>query len=296
MPISAAVKIDFFARKSGFDLDIRLEHVALTEEQCIEYQLPRTPIKKTETRLARFEAQYGSGATELDALEALHPGALRGILIEHIGRYYDPDLRANVEAAVERYNDELAVAKTDVEEQFAEEIAYINAQQERIAATFERVHGPAREAYDRIVRLAIARYNRALEVARADVMEMEEHLVMEAQRLLPRMKAALEDTTPEPEMFDWPEPAEVDEDDNALYDSRRGYVEQVDFYRAHRGDSDDVGLAADRVVLKTCAFPGCGRSFNGANPKRRFCSKGCTSKSFKKSLRERRGNGPSQAE
>jgi hypothetical protein len=37
MPISAAVKIDFIAKMSGHDLDIQLEHVALTEEQCIRY-------------------------------------------------------------------------------------------------------------------------------------------------------------------------------------------------------------------------------------------------------------------
>src|SRR4029077_6310446 len=79
MPISAAVKIDFFAKKSGVDLDIRLEHVVLTEEQCIQYRLPRTPIKETENRAASFEARYGAGATELDALEALHPGVLRQI-------------------------------------------------------------------------------------------------------------------------------------------------------------------------------------------------------------------------
>ena len=97
MPISAAVKIDFFAKKSGVDLDIRLAPVALTEEQCIQYQLPRTPIKKTETRLASFEARYGEGATELDALEALHPGALREILVEYIDRYYDHALDEEVE-------------------------------------------------------------------------------------------------------------------------------------------------------------------------------------------------------
>ena len=102
MPISAAVKIDFFAKKSGVDLDIRLAPVALTEEQCIQYQLPRTPIKKTETRLASFEARYGEGATELDALEAPHPGALREILVEYIDRYYDHALDEEVEHAVQQ--------------------------------------------------------------------------------------------------------------------------------------------------------------------------------------------------
>src|SRR6266851_3621875 len=87
MPVAAARKIDFYAKQSGVDLDIQFEHVALTEEQCRKYELPRTPIKPSERRVANFEAQHGEGGTELDALEALHPGVLRQILVEHIERY-----------------------------------------------------------------------------------------------------------------------------------------------------------------------------------------------------------------
>jgi hypothetical protein len=39
MPVAAAVKINFFAQQSGKDdLDIRFEHVALTHDQCVEYE------------------------------------------------------------------------------------------------------------------------------------------------------------------------------------------------------------------------------------------------------------------
>jgi hypothetical protein len=62
MPITAAVKIDFFSKKSGHDLDIRLEPVALTHEQCVQFQLPRTPIKETERRAGRFEERHGTPA------------------------------------------------------------------------------------------------------------------------------------------------------------------------------------------------------------------------------------------
>jgi hypothetical protein len=123
MPISASVKIDFFANKSGHDLDIRLEHVALTEEQCAQYRLPRTPIKETENRLADFEERYGEGATELDAAEALQPGALRQILVDHIERYRDDDLRDRVQGAVERYREELDGAERQVRYRHEEELA-----------------------------------------------------------------------------------------------------------------------------------------------------------------------------
>ena len=62
----------------------------LTEDQCRRYRLPRTPIKETERRKSRFEQRFGVGATELDALEALHPGEMRQIVDTEISRYIDP--------------------------------------------------------------------------------------------------------------------------------------------------------------------------------------------------------------
>jgi hypothetical protein len=285
MPISAAVKIDFFAKKSGVDLDIRLEHVALTPEQCVQYQLPRTPIKKTEGRAADFEAKYGEGATELDALEALHPGALREILVEHIERYYHHDLDQEIDDAVEQYRDQLESAEAEIEEQFSEQISDINDQRERIAAAFEQVNGRAEAAYRRAVVEAQRIYDEALERVRDEIDEMEDRLVTQAETLLARMKVALEEAVPDPDLFDWPEPAEA-EDGDALYDSTRGYVEQVDRYRDHTGAMTMMSAwPMDRVVTKTCKL--CGESFSAANPKRIFCTSRCTNKSYKNSLRAR---------
>jgi hypothetical protein len=76
MPVAVARKIEFMLRSEGHDLDIQVRPIVLTHEQCRQYRLPRTPIKASENRAARFEARFGEGATELDALEALHPGEL----------------------------------------------------------------------------------------------------------------------------------------------------------------------------------------------------------------------------
>jgi len=293
MPIAAAVKIDWFAKKSGVDLDIRLEPIALTAEQCIQYQLPRTPIKETEMRAAGFEARYGSGATELDALEALHPGVLRGIVVEYIDRYYDHDLDEEVEHAVEQYRDELDSAQSEIEERFSEQIRNLNAERERIVAAFELINGPAEEAYRRAVAEAYEVYTEALERVRPEIEEMEDRLVAQAETVLAQMKAALEVAAPDPDLFDWPEPAEGDEDDDALYASTRDYVEQVDVYRAHRGDDEDVGLAADRVITKSCTV--CGKSFDTPNERKLYCSSSCAHKAFRKSVRERGGAGPPQS-
>ena len=80
MPVATARKIEWLIRHSGEDLDVQLQPIVLTYDQCIEYELPRTPLKETERRAGSFEARFGEGATELDALEALHPGELQRIL------------------------------------------------------------------------------------------------------------------------------------------------------------------------------------------------------------------------
>jgi len=41
----------------------------------------------------------GSGATELDALEALHPGELERILVAEIERFHNPDFRFSLTPA-----------------------------------------------------------------------------------------------------------------------------------------------------------------------------------------------------
>src|SRR5262249_52290088 len=127
-------------------------------------------------------------------------------------------------------------------------------------------------------RLARARRDRILNEWRAYIERRERRLVRDAERLFPRMieelDAALADHA---DAFEWPDPAEGDDDESALYDSQRDYVEQVDIFRAHRGKDDDVGLAADREVTKTCQH--CGVEFTAAGhnaKKTKFCSTKCS--------------------
>ncbi len=57
-------------------------------------KLPRIPIKETERRKDNFELTFGVGATELDALEALHPGELARLLEAEIDNWLDASLSA----------------------------------------------------------------------------------------------------------------------------------------------------------------------------------------------------------
>jgi len=99
MPVTASRKIEKFLRDTDEIFDVRLIPIILTHEQCKEFELPRTPIKESEKRGNQFEKRFGEGATELDALEALHPGALREILRDAILSYRDLDLTFEVAGA-----------------------------------------------------------------------------------------------------------------------------------------------------------------------------------------------------
>ena len=76
MPVASARKIEFWLRHNHPDLDVTVDPLALLPEQAEHYGLPRTPIKEGESRAGKFEERFGRGATEIDALEALHPGEL----------------------------------------------------------------------------------------------------------------------------------------------------------------------------------------------------------------------------
>jgi hypothetical protein len=274
MPVAAARKIEFWLDKSGHDLDIKHEHVALTHEQCIRFNLPRTPIKGTETRGDKFEERFGEGGTELDALQALHPGALREILIEHIERYFDANLESELDAAIAIFRAEIDAADSAVDDEHDEDIRRVEAEREAILRAFGEVHDPAREAYRRVVDEAARVYDEAIEAARDRIMEMEEAFAARTQEVLDAMAEDLAEAAPVPDEFDWPEAAEADEWEDPLYDSARSYLEQVDRFRRAKGKGDG-GLSRNRVVIKICPAPDCGKTFESTNAKQRFCSKRC---------------------
>lgn len=89
MPLAVSRKIEYFVRNYGLNCDIKLVPLMLTSRQCVEYNLPRTPIKETEKRKDKFENRHGVGATELDAMEALHPGEMAKLIEKAIEPYFD---------------------------------------------------------------------------------------------------------------------------------------------------------------------------------------------------------------
>jgi hypothetical protein len=190
MPVSVAAKIDYVRRQKQLESDIQLRAVALTYEQCQRYDLPRTPIKDSDRSKDAFERRFGRGGTELDALEALHPGELRRIFENEINRYRDPQLLRSVDAGMQEIERAIEETSAKVREAYADELD--------------------------------------------DLRERYEGLKGETEDLWDRMRDDLEALTPDIGSIGWPEPREGDEDPDPLYDSKRGYVEQIDRFKHHQ--------------------------------------------------------------
>jgi len=73
---AVARKIEFFTQ--GQDADVKLMRLAMTDEQIAKFKLP-------------FAPKHGEDVVELDALEAIHPGALGKIVEDALKPYADWD-------------------------------------------------------------------------------------------------------------------------------------------------------------------------------------------------------------
>jgi hypothetical protein len=136
MPVAVARKVEFLIQEMG--LDIALLPVVLTAEQVERYRLPRVPIKESELRRARFEAIHGAGATELDALEALHRGELRKILMVAAAPYRDDEIERQVRRAWADLRVRALRATDAVHEQHAAEIEDARREWHAIGAAIDQ--------------------------------------------------------------------------------------------------------------------------------------------------------------
>jgi hypothetical protein len=83
---AAGEAIERTLRELAPSADIYFERLALTVEQIAGFRLPTRPTKYSDSRAAKFEAQFGVGSVELDAL---HPDALRDIVRAAVEAHVD---------------------------------------------------------------------------------------------------------------------------------------------------------------------------------------------------------------
>ena len=210
MPVGPARHIEFAIKAMEEKPDVRLHHLALTEEQVHELELPRMPIKESDARKKGFEARHGEGAVELNAImEDEYLGDTERIIRSAILQLRDPRLPAKVLAA-----------RRDAETALSDELARRLHWPRRALDLIEEQSAEIGQRYhDELTALA----NRLAEEM-SPLEERSERVLQAARRRL----ANLEDDVELPEV-------EGEESEDAaigwLFDSRRGYLEQLHHYK-----------------------------------------------------------------
>lgn len=196
MPVSVSRHAQFWAGELKIDAELTVERLALTTEQVERYQLPKAP---------------DTDATELDALEALHPGVLADLVREAVAPWRDDDLAGRLAEAD-------ADAEVQASDQLTAAVADLAADAGHLRAEADEIMRPIIEQ----LRPIIERGNAAL----ADVRRRAEELNDQLQQRIDEVEFDLPDR---------PEPAEPGVDTTGmLYDSRRHWLDQLAAYQAAR--------------------------------------------------------------
>lgn len=228
MPISVARKIEYFQRNEGFhNLDIRLQPVVLTAAQVAQYNLPRVPVKDTDLRKASFEAAYGQGQVELDALEALYPGQLAGIMREAILQYFDPTLYQRAVQKRDALRDALEQQREEVLEDYQPELDLLLADYSNFLTNFN----DTRARFEELV----ADFQPQIDAHQEELETIKERWRSVYQDIEYALQVKQLDLLDEE--FALPEAELPEESDDNLYDSRRDYLQQLQAYKAHRLNS-----------------------------------------------------------
>jgi hypothetical protein len=233
MPRQVARQVQFWRDALGIDAEITLHPVALTAEQVARYNLPQAP---------------DSGNVELDALIALHPGALESIIREAVAEWRDDDIR-------DQLSDTGDDAQESAEEQWADSTSAVTQAVEEIRASADtiitryagRLRQVVAEAKDATAPLraqfsAIATaINSELEPYRQQAAAIEDEAAAELASLrdqLDRETGRYEEIAGDfaPALPERPEAECAADRDDLLYDSDRDWLDQLNVFRQSRGE------------------------------------------------------------
>jgi len=185
--------MQYWIDRYAADCDIRIEPIVMTTEQAEKYP----------------KALDGSGAVELDAMEAIDPGRLERIVRRAISPFRDWELRSQV-------------AEVAQEAQYVLDKEFEEAAEDELSELRE-IEAVAQAVYER--------YRETLsEVAGA----MEEELEPLRERL-EDVEASIQDNLSlfDPDLPGLPDPERAPEgaDESWLFDARRDYLEQLLYFK-----------------------------------------------------------------
>ena len=212
MPVAVARQAEYWIKQYAEGTDVKLQPLVLTAEQAQEYALPRTPIKSTDKRKAGFERLHDIGATELDALEALHPGELRNILVEAIEPYRDEDIEQELEDAGSEAQDSLDTAISEVWEHYEDSLSELAEHVKEVSARYQVEVEPIRERYQ------------------VEMAPLEEKLESYRQAITNDLSELSVDLPYRPEAE-----CEPEDEEDFLFSSERSYADQLGYYKERQG-------------------------------------------------------------
>jgi hypothetical protein len=217
MPVAVARALEFFLEHYPLPpgCDIKLIPIALTAEQVKgtagQAPLPRIPIKPTDNRKAGFEALYGEGAVELDALEAIRPGELERLVRRAVAPYLDLTIRARLQKAAQEAGQALTEQWTAHTELITQQLAAIDKEAQQIIDTYrERLEALAEEMQTELAPL------------RERLEPLQQDLIDAWGEFRPELPSR-----PEPEL-------QIPDESEWLFDSNRDYMEQLEFYKRRK--------------------------------------------------------------
>jgi len=229
MPPAFIWKLFYNLWQLGVYLDIKVKPLALTQEIVEKYDLPPAPVPErslgAKTLQDRWLREFGK-IVEVDALVALHPGALEDIIVNELSRYIDMNLAKEVKDTLNRIEEEARDAMYSALDDVRED--WLSAKN-RLERAIEALNEDIRRG-------GIAR---ALEALRSELETIKEkhnidRLVEEYQETLRYVDvgAYLDEDWPKIEIQSG---FEADEsDDEWLFDSTRDPTEQAMILRKYK--------------------------------------------------------------
>jgi hypothetical protein len=213
MPFAVARHIQFYHEKYSIDVDVSIDVLALTLDQIRDLGLPRAPGKSTDKRQKNFEARYGVGVTELDALEAFYPGMLADMVRQTVAKYRDPTLNDRLRTVRQEVRSDVEPAWTDATEDLRADLSQLTSDVQPI---IDRYREEFQEVANRM-NIELAPYEQQLQELRDRVRDASEEVISELD--LPER--------PQPELSD------VD-DSKLLFDSRRHWWDQLMIFKTRK--------------------------------------------------------------
>jgi len=192
MPVQVSRQVEFWRHRYAPESDIKLSVLALRPDQVVNYKLPRL---------------FGTGATELDALEVHYPGLLALMVRDAMKPYRDATLK-----------DRLRSAKVDARRQL--EAAW------DAKTTTERVaFASIQDRVNVILERHAAQLSKELEPLRLAVKTVQRRVRRAEKQFTVTLPPRPEPVVPPSEEEEW------------LFDSNRDYMEQHEAYSAYKKEN-----------------------------------------------------------